>query len=684
MTRGAQIHVASATLNQTVGDWEGNFQRIGEAIDEASRRGARLLVLPEMCIPGYSLGDRLLRAGTLRRSWAVLRRVAERAREVAVCVGLPVLFEGVVYNAMALVFEGTIHGMSCKENLATGDVEYESRWYQPWLAGRVALFPDPEGGPPIPIGNLLYRLGDTTTLAMEICEDGWMGMRPGSRRAIAGAEVLVNPSASWFTVGKHAVRRRMCEQISLEDHCIYVYTSLAGCDATRLVFDGSAFITCEGHVEREGRRFSFGSDVDVIDVVQDLGQLRQRRMENGSWRQQVMAHTRGEFGPAPQLVVIPGDFESQQMPTSSGPYWIPALKGPVDRSLEHLVEAGLVSGPIRHEEMSNLEIELALCMGLRDYLRKTGIRGYCLALSGGRDSAMVAVIVARMFRYDNPTLSPEALREVVRKRFVCAYMATVNSSQLTRDAARAVAADCGAEFLDGDIDETVAEIRTTGQAMLGQALSWEVPSEDIALQNVQARARSAIIWLVANVRGFVLLATSNKSEAAVGYATMDGDTSGGLSPISDIPKSLIQLWLSWARARHDLPGIDKVMAKAASAELRPLDQVQTDEDDLMPFLVLDQLMDYFVQRALEPRDIFERLWPSVQEIYQGNRIAFADHIAKFVRMLCRAQWKRERFAISFRLMPFDLDPQSGFRFPPVQDLFSTELDEMYALARSEI
>jgi NAD+ synthase (glutamine-hydrolysing) len=270
-----------------------------------------------------------------------------------------------------------------------------------------------------------------------------------------------------------------------------------------------------------------------------------------------------------------------------------------------------------------------------------------------------------MHRYDNPELSTEALAEHIRARFVCAYMATVNSSQATRDAARAIAADCGAEFLDGEIDDIVSSVEGIGQAMLGRTLSWEVPSEDLALQNVQARARSVLIWLIANIRGFVLLATSNKSEAAVGYTTMDGDTSGGLSPIADIPKSLIQIWLAWARRKHSMAAIDLVLAKPASAELRPKEQEQTDEDDLMPFEVLDQLMDHFVQRALEPRDIFEVLWPVFEERYGGERVAFADHIAKFVRMLCRAQWKRECFAISFRVMPFDLDLKGGFCFSPV-------------------
>lgn len=673
----AWMHMAAATVNQTVGDWTGNTARILSAIEQARGRGASLLVMPEMCISGYSLGDRLQRPGTLERSWRCLEEIAAASTEIATCVGLPVLFDGVIYNVMAVVCDGKIHGMVAKENLATGDVEYESRWYQPWSRGRTTTYRTADGRQ-IPFGNLAFDLGGAATMAMEICEDGWLGLRPGSRYALAGAEILANPSASWFTVGKHAVRRRMVEQISQEDHCAYLYTSLLGCDATRLVFDGSAFITQDGDMLREAPRFVFDKDVVVIDAVVDVHVLRQRRMEVGSWRDQVRDVMRGDYGPLPTTVRVPGDFfAARPAPEPVHAYWEPRPPRPVDASLKHFEEAGFLKEPLQALELPHFELELALCMGLRDYLRKTGAPGYCLALSGGRDSAMVAYLVRRMYAYDRPDLQGEALDAYVKERFVCAYMGTRNSSQTTLDAAAAVAKDCGAEHLCGDIDDFVQSATGAGVQMLGRPLDWSDAVDDLALQNVQARARSVLIWLIANVRRFILLSTSNKSESAVGYATMDGDTSGGLSPIADVPKSLVQTWLLWAGRRYGYQGIAEVFGAPASAELRPPESAQTDEDDLMPFVVLDQLMYHFVQMAMDPAQILLTLWPTFKELYQGDPKPFADHIARFVKMLCQAQWKRERFAISFRVMPFDLDPKGGFRFPPVQSGFREELDELY-------
>ena len=202
--------------------------------------------------------------------------------------------------------------------------------------------------------------------------------------------------------------------------------------------------------------------------------------------------------------------------------------------------------------------------------------------------------------------------------------------------------------------------------MTGEALSWDNPRHDITLQNIQARARGMLIWTLANLQNALLLVTSNKSEAAVGYTTMDGDSSGGLAPIADVPKSLIKLYLDWAAGFHGLRSLEKIKAMEASAELRPPGQEQTDEADLMPFPVLDQLMYAFVQLALDPLEILRRYWPVMKSHYHGDLARFAADIRKFVRLFCFAQWKRERFAISFRVTAFDLDPKTGFRFPPVQ------------------
>jgi NAD+ synthase (glutamine-hydrolysing) len=672
-------HVAAASLNQTVGDWAGNLNRIRDAIAVARARGARLLVLPEMCIPGYSLGDRLAMRGTLERSWQSLDALRADTDGIVVLVGLPVRHRDVLYNAVAIVADGRIWGIVPKENLATGDVQYENRWFSGWQRGRVETFRTPDGDD-LPFGSLLFAADGVGTFGVEVCEDGWKGTRPGSLLALAGAHVICNPSASWFTLGKHRIRRSMVEQISREDHTAYLYTSLLGCDATRLVFDGTVLIAQDGQVLEEGRRFLFTESMEVVDRVLDLAALQRARTEEGSWRQQVDAMQRGDYGPIPPVVAIAGDYRTDRPAPAPSPYWLDGTQArSVDPSLRWLTEARLIPAPAE-ADLPHLELELALCMALREYQRKCGIPGFALALSGGRDSAMCALLIGRMYRYDQPQLDPAALRAHVHSRFECAYLATENSGQQTRDAARRVAEEVGATYYDGNIQQALdTHLRIIGQ-MTGDTPSWTNPRHDIPLQNVQARLRGSLIWMLANLKGYLLIATSNKSEAAVGYATMDGDTSGGIAPLADVPKSLIIVWLDWAARFHGLSSIADVCAMPASAELRPPDRKQTDEDDLMPFPVLDQLMFAFVQRGQDPVEMFRTLWPVVDAPwYRGDAAAFAAHIRKFVRLFCQAQWKRERFAISFRVTAFDLDPKTGFRFPPVQAPFTAELAELDAL-----
>ena len=677
--RGAPLaaHVAAASLNQTVGDWSGNAQRIRQAIAVARDRGARLLALPEMCIPGYSLGDRLMMRDTLDRSWSTLLSLTADTAGMVVIVGLPVRHRDVLYNVAAVVADGHIVGLVPKENLATGDVQYENRWFSGWPRGHVEPFA--LDNLTIPMGSLVFDAFGLGRFGVEVCEDGWKGSRPGSLYALCGAHTIINPSASWFVLGKHRVRREMVQQLSREDHVVYVYTSLAGCDATRLVFDGSVFIAQDGRTLAEGDRFRFDADVHVVDHVADLAGLERLRMEEGSWRQQVEGLQRGDHGRQPTVVQVSGDFSTPLAPPSVGPYWLEGTQADrtaqADPSLGWLHRAGLIPA-FEERDVPHLELELALATGLREYARKCGIPGFVVALSGGRDSSMVATLVQRALRYDRPDLEPEALAAHVQERLVCAYMATENSGSHTRNAARALAQELGATYHEAEIQRAVDTHVQLARDLTGVELSWREPAHDIPLQNVQARLRGSLIWMVANLRGFLLLSTSNKSEAAVGYATMDGDTSGGLAPISDVPKSLVQVWLAWAARFHGLESLAHVVRVPATAELRPPDRAQTDEDDLMPFEVLDQLIFHFVQRGQSPLVMFQTLWPAMQPHYGGQPKAFAQDIRKFVRMFCAAQWKRERLAISFRVAAFDLDPKTGFRFPPVQAPFTEELNAL--------
>jgi NAD+ synthase (glutamine-hydrolysing) len=264
-----------------------------------------------------------------------------------------------------------------------------------------------------------------------------------------------------------------------------------------------------------------------------------------------------------------------------------------------------------------------------------------------------------------------------KRLLACVYQASENSSQETRKAARAVAGEIGAEFFDISIAGLVREYeRIIGKAT-GVKLSWK--EHDLARQNVQARVRAPSVWLLANLRRALLLTTSNRSEAAVGYTTMDGDSSGGLSPLGGIDKAYLREWLQWLEksgpeGMKNFKNLRLVNVQAPTAELRPLAAKQTDEGDLMPYAVLDLIERAAIRDKLLPLEVYERLLPELKSRYSPRQLA--GWIERFFVLWSRNQWKRERYAPSFHLDDENLDPKTWCRFPILSGGFEKELSAL--------
>jgi NAD+ synthase (glutamine-hydrolysing) len=345
-------------------------------------------------------------------------------------------------------------------------------------------------------------------------------------------------------------------------------------------------------------------------------------------------------------------------------------------------------------------------LALFDYLRKSRSQGFVVSLSGGADSSTVAVIVHLLARFGGSELGfadfierlsyigsvarslvPEhsagiTSREVVEQLLTCVYQSTCNSGPQTLAAARAVANAVGAKFLEWSVDALVDEYVRTVSAATGRELSWE--RDDVALQNIQARARGPSIWLLANLQNALLLTTSNRSEAAVGYATMDGDTCGGLAPIAGIDKAFLLDWLKWMETIGPagigpLPQLAAVTGLRPTAELRPSTADQTDEADLMPYRVLDAIERAAIRDKLLPIDVFDAVRPQFPQYGTAEMGAWVE---RFFRLWCRNQWKRERYAPSFHVDDENLDPKSWCRFPILNSGFDKELVELREYVKS--
>jgi NAD+ synthase (glutamine-hydrolysing) len=319
-----------------------------------------------------------------------------------------------------------------------------------------------------------------------------------------------------------------------------------------------------------------------------------------------------------------------------------------------------------------------------------------VSLSGGADSSGVACLCAAMVELAVGELGRDAVlarlaharrlqaarepREIIRELLLTVYQATENSGEVTRAAARGVADAIGARFLELNVDALVKGYIGLVEGAIDRPLEWS--RDDVALQNIQARSRAPSVWLLANLLNGLLLATSNRSEAAVGYATMDGDTAGGLSPIAGIDKAFLRRWLQWMETTgpaglRPIPALHAVTCQAPTAELRPQAACQTDEDDLMPYDLLD---------AIERAAIRDKHTPV--EVYRQMRARFPQHpagklelwVERFFRLWCRNQWKRERYAPSFHVDDENLDPKTWCRFPILSGGFERELRLLRAYA----
>jgi len=444
----------------------------------------------------------------------------------------------------------------------------------------------------------------------------------------------------------------------------YVYSNLVGNESGRAIFDGGALIASSGKMLAVGPRFTF-SDWHVTTAVINVSQTRQMQARTGSF--------------VPDLDDIPGermrvDFAWPEVEPEFGG----DEKAAWERSSHH-----------REEEFTRAE-----ALALFDYMRKSRSRGYAVSLSGGADSSACAVLIRVMCELGVAELGAEGFAKklgffaelqgkngadaMMPELLTCAYQSTRNSSQPTRDSAAAVASGVGARFLELDVDGFVEQYISMISGALGRELSWD--RDDVALQNVQARARVPGIWLVANLRGAILLATSNRSEAAVGYATMDGDTSGGLSPLAGIDKAFIGSWLRWMESSgpaglHPFPCLGPVNGLAPTAELRPEPAHQTDEDDLMPYPVLDAIERAAIRDKQMPIEVFRMMRRRFPEYDAKTMHVWVD---RFFRLWSRNQWKRERYAPSFHLDDANLDPKTWCRFPILSGGFEKELGELRA------
>jgi len=606
------IKIAAVTLNQTPLDWTGNFERILSGIKEAKRLKAKLVCFPELTITGYGSEDLFLSYWFPKKALSQLSLLIPNCIDITVIVGLPIRIMDKVFNTVAIIENGILKGFVPKQFMAIDGVHYEFRWFTPWQANELIHFEF--DGKPYPFGDQTFYINDVH-YGFEICEDAWRGpIRPGYRLMEKKVDLIFNPSASHFAMGKAQERRDLITNSSSIFDCYYCYVNLLGNESGRMIFDGEIMLAKSGELLVRNGLLSY-QDVQVLT-----------------------------FDLKPEIQEI---------------------------------------APISCKEQ---EFVQATSLALFDYLRKSKSQGFVLSLSGGADSSTIAILVSEMVKRGvaelglanflkksgiNLTItSSEPVKEIIGRLLTTAYQGTVNSTKDTLESAKFLAESIGATFYHWNIDEEIVSYTGKIEKAIGRKLTWE--EDDITLQNIQSRSRAPIIWMLANLNNALLLATSNRSEGDVGYTTMDGDTSGSISPIAAVDKYFILHWLKWAEKNLDQPGLALVNSLQPSAELRPLERSQTDEKDLMPYSLILEIEKLAIRDRRSPQDVYSILLDELNL----ESLVLKGHIKKFFQLWSRNQWKRERLAPSFHLDEFNVDPKTWYRFPILSGGYAEELEQL--------
>lgn len=659
------VKLGAAVLNQTPFDWDNNKRNIVEAIEQAKRENVSILCLPELCLTGYSCEDDFFRADLHQHAWRLLKEIAKLTKGMVVAVGLPVFYGNSLFNCAALLVDGKIAGLVAKKNLAGDGIHYEPRWFEAWqddVVVEAEIY-----GDRVPMGDIHFSLGGVK-VGFEICEEAWVGQRPGGKLSARAVDIILNPSASHFSFAKFETRKRLVLEGSRAFGGTYVFTNLIGNEAGRAIYDGGAIIAQSGNLLALGPRLSFADcllTTAVVDV--ELTRMRQSRT----------------FSFCPDLAHV--DRDCVRVDFSFPEIEIPAR-------MNGFIQADWEKSPEIKEE----EFTRAVALGLFDYLRKSRSRSYVVSLSGGADSTAASCLVSLMvalgvrelglkeflskLSYINELAACKSEKEIVAKLLVCAYQSTKNSGETTSNAAQTVAKTLGATFFNLDVDPILEMYNQLVEKAIGRKLSWE--KDDIAMQNIQARVRSPGVWYLANLFGGILLCTSNRSEGAVGYCTMDGDTSGGLSPLAGIDKHFLRHWLHWLQLKgpdglQPIPQLEVVTKQAPTAELRPPSMTQTDEKDLMPYDLLEAVEAAAIEDNRSPVECYEIMRSSGQfGTYSCRQLG--TWIERFFHLWSINQWKRERLAPALHVASRNLDPRTWRRSPILSGAFKQEIAEMWA------
>ena len=616
------IRVCAATPLVNVADCDFNEKQIIEIINEANSKDTNILVLPELCITGYTCGDLFSQEALIFAAKASLARIASHTKgmKLLTFVGLPYACNSKLYNVASAVHDGRVIGFVPKKNLPNHSEFYELRHFAEGFERAVNVRFE---GYEVPFGtNILFQCENVPDLvvAAEICEDAWVPCPPAISHALAGATVIANCSASDETVGKEKFRRSLISTHSASLVCGYVYASAGEGESTQdLVFGGHNIIAENGSVLAESKRFTNQNIYSEIDLGRIAGE--RRRMNN------FKADSRDNY----TVVSFEADYKDISLTRkyNKSPF-IPENKSERDD---------------RCEEILSIQ-----AMGLKKRLSHTHCESAVIGISGGLDSTLALLVIARAFDSLN----------IPRGKIVAVTMPCFGTTDRTYNNAVELTRRLGATLREIDIKATVlSHFNDIGQ---------DVNKHDVTFENAQARERTQILMDIANMTNGMVIGTGDMSELALGWATYNGDHMSMYGVNGSVPKTLVRhLVKHYAETCEDSRLSEillDVLDTPVSPELLPPKEgeiAQKTEDLVGPYELHDFFMYYILRFGYMPHKVYRLACHAFEGEYERDVIY--KWLRTFYWRFFGQQFKRSCLPDGPKVGSVGVSPRGDLRMP---------------------
>ena len=617
------IRVAAATPDIKVADPVYNAGKVWEMIEEGKEKGAKIMVFPELCLTGYTCGDLFLQDVLVEKAKDELKNLVKKTEglDMLVFVGLPWEKNGKLYNVAAAVWNGELLGLVTKMNMPNYSEFYELRHFNP---GPKAPEEEEWNESYVPFGsNILFKCVNIPGLVVagEICEDVWVMNPPSISHAMAGATVIVNCSASDETTGKHIYRTNLISGQSARLVCGYIYANAGEGESTQdLVFGGHNIIAENGTILNASKRFANG--VTYADL--DLERIKNERRRMTTF--QMTANTEDyDFV----------EFELDDEDLDLERYIDPAPFVPSD----------LATRASRCEEILTIQ-----ALGLKKRLAHTGCTHAVIGISGGLDSTLALLVMARAFDMLN----------IPRKNILSVTMPCFGTTDRTYNNACLLTEKLGAELKEVVIKEAVA--------VHFRDLGHDMEDHDVTYENSQARERTQVLMDLANNNGGLVIGTCDMSELALGWATYNGDHMSMYGVNASVPKTLVR---HLVRYYADTCG-DEELAKVlydildtpVSPELLPPTEGQISqktEDLVGPYELHDFFMFYILRYGYRPSKIYRLAKIAFKGVYSDEVIY--KWLNTFYRRFFAQQFKRSCLPDGPKVGSVAVSPRGDLRMP---------------------